>query len=595
MKALAQETTTEEKKRRPRLRAIALDMTNQKLVKAIEAEPGKSKQVTEKDPLTKLARSRQVIEPPFNLFVLSTLPERNTELGPCIEAMETNIDGFGHRLISRVKTDHKDAPKELKEKVQAEKTRLDNFFLYAGMEDSFRQLRRNTRKDLESTGNGYWEVIRDARGEIQYFAHMKSYQVRLTPQEPDAVQAEMPFLKVNRDGSFEIEKRTVYKRFRRYVQSRTVTRTGYTETGYQTRWFKAFGDPRAYDCESGEPIPKDKLPDYPVEKLANEVIHFKLYSPRSPYGLPRYIGTLLDIEGDRKASEVNYVTLSNNNIPSIVILTNGVLTEGTIERLKEFFQGLQGDDNRAKALIIEAESASESEEGESPEGQVKVSIERLKDQQQTDAMFIEYSKQNKLNVRVSFRLPHLLIGRSEEYNRATAEVSRRIADEQIFAPERDEFDSFVNRILFPMMGVIYHQFKSNSPNTTDNTELVRILGGSEKTGGMTPRIARHNVLEDILGIELPPFDPKKFDPDIPFSLTMAEAVKNLGVAAGADKTEPGQTITALKGLKAILGEGAAGEDVIEALMVLRKQLEEKWSAEVGSEEEEDETGNEGES
>jgi len=260
----------------------------------------------------------------------------------------------------------------------------------------------------------------------------------------------------------------------------------------------------------------------------------------------------------------------------MITVSNGMLTDATIERIKEFVESLQGDDNRSKILIIEAEQIGE-EEGESPEGQVKIGVEKMTSEQQKDAMFTEYAKANQEKVRVSFRMPHLLIGRSETYNRATAEVSRRIADEQIFAPERAEFDSYINRILFPAMNVAYHEFKSNSPNTTDNTELVRILSGAEKTGGMTPRIARHNVLEDVLGVELPPFPPD-FNPDIPFSLTMAEAVKNM-----ADASEPGQTVTALKTIKAIMGEGAGGEDIIDALMVLRKQLEEEWTKEVEGE------------
>ena len=33
-----------------------------------------------------------------DLLTLATLPEQNTELGPCIEAMETNIEGFGYRI-----------------------------------------------------------------------------------------------------------------------------------------------------------------------------------------------------------------------------------------------------------------------------------------------------------------------------------------------------------------------------------------------------------------------------------------------------------------------------------------------------------------
>jgi hypothetical protein len=92
------------------------------------------------------------------------------------------------------------------------------------------------------------------------------------------------------------------------------------------------------------------------------------------------------------------------------------------------------------------------------------------------------------------------------------------------------------------MGIVYHTFKSNSPNTTDNAQLVNILSGAEKTGGMTPRLARQ-VLGDILGQEMPPF-PAGFNADVPFSLTMAEAVKN-----EADPAEPGQQVTAIKVLK----------------------------------------------
>ena len=114
----------------------------------------------------------------------------------------------------------------------------------------------------------------------------------------------------------------------------------------------------------------------------------------------------------------------------------------------------------------------------------------------------------------------------------------------------------------------YHVFKSNSPNTTDNSELVRILSGAEKTGGMTPRIARQ-VLEDILGIDLPPFT-ADFDPDTPFSLTMAQAVKNQ-----ADPTEPGQQVTALKSMMG-WGDNEVGEEALALAEVLREEIEKLW-------------------
>ena len=41
-----------------------------------------------------------IIEPPYNLDWLVKLPEHSNMLGQCIEAMETNIAGFGFTLES---------------------------------------------------------------------------------------------------------------------------------------------------------------------------------------------------------------------------------------------------------------------------------------------------------------------------------------------------------------------------------------------------------------------------------------------------------------------------------------------------------------
>jgi capsid portal protein len=191
-------------------------------------------------------------------------------------------------------------------------------------------------------------------------------------------------------------------------------------------------------------------------------------------------------------------------------------------------------------------------------------------------LFQNYSANNQDKVRRSFRLPPIFVGRSDDYTRATAHSSRQLADEQIFAPERDGFDARMNRDVFPDLGIVHHRYKSNSPNTTDNTELVKILAGSEKTGGMTPRIAK-GIMEDILSITLPPFK-EGYDPDLPFSLTMAAAVKNQ-----ADATEPGQQVTALKILGGGLEDQATGDPMIDHLLDVWKGLDTTWDEEVGDE------------
>jgi len=533
---------------------------------------GQSKQL-EEDPFEALSAAGQLIEPPFDMLTLALLPENNTELGPCVETMEVNIEGFGYRFIPRVTvTETKD---ELSKLVHAEKVQLTNFFMYASIEDSFTMLRRKLRKDLEVTGNAYLEVIRDAKGQVQAFTHIPSYQMRLGRMEDKQFQVEVPIHELQIDGSVKVVRVKAWQRFRRYAQSKAIHLRNLSYLGgYKLRWFKAYGDPRIYDNTNGTLIEDaDKLERMPEDRKANEVIHFRLYSSRSPYGLPRYVGNLLSIFGDRASEEINYITFKNNNIPSMVVLvSNGQLTEGSIQRIESFVESqIQGSDNYSKFLLLEAEaSGDDGEDG----GQVKIAIERLVEEQHKDALFQNYSNNNQEKVRRAFRLPPIFLGKADDYTRNTAETSRVLADEQIFAPERDEFDQFINRRLFPDMGIIYHRFKSNSPNTTDNQQLVKILAGAEKTGGMTPRIARL-LIEDILSLELPPL-PDDFPADVPFSMTMAEAVKNK-----ADPTEPGQQVTALKLIESLTGSQPDGDEIlIEHAQQLNEFMERKFRSTV---------------
>jgi PBSX family phage portal protein len=545
------------KKALQKVRALVIDVSKSGAANGLtssNAEPGRSEALPE-EPFHALGHMGKILLPPFDMLTLSMLVENNSELNQCIEAMETNIDATGHRFISRLRmdditptsNDSGESQGELtpeQEKLilnaKKEKVGLINFFTYATSE-SFVSFRRKLRKDIESTGNCYFEIIRNDAGQIQGFTHLPSYQMRIGKLEEEPVESERSILELQIDGSVKIKKQKVIRRFRNYVQSRSIHqgRAQSSITGHKVVWFKEFGDPRFYSKRDGKERKRIQKED-----RATEVMHLKIYSPRSAYGLPRYIGNLLSIFGDRAAEEINWITFKNNNIPSMVIaVSNGQLTQASVERIQSFVESqIQGSDNYSKFLLVEAESLGE-EEGEDG-GQVKIDIKPLTDNQHNDALFQNYSENNQDKIRRAFRLPPIFVGKAKDYTRATAESSRRLADEQIFKPERDEFDECINRMLFPEMGIIYHKYRSNTPNTTDNAQLVKILGGAEKTGGITPRIARF-IIEDILGIDLPDF-PDDFPADVPFSMTMAQAVKNK-----ADPTEPGQQVTALKTLKSL--------------------------------------------
>jgi PBSX family phage portal protein len=480
-----------------------------------------------------------VVEPPFEPLGLALLTEQNSELNQCIEAMEQNIVGYGYRLKPLVDVDvAKEKDPVMAEAILNEWERFDAFLTYADYDEcSFTNLRKRTRRDLELTGNAYWEVIRDDGGAISAFNHIPSYmmRLRLLEQEVSIVTRRRA---IGRGSRRRFKDQRIRKRFRSFVQAR-YTGIGMNEP--QVVHFREYGDPRPRSWKTGEKLPATAgigtgEGEIPPTELATEVIHFKLYSPRSPYGVPRYIGNLLAIFGSRAAEEINYTTFKNNNIPSMAILvSNGMLTEGSITRITQFVESaIQGSDNYSKFVVIEAEGLMEGTDPTVP----KMELKPLTDSQHNDALFQQYDKNNNDKTRRAFRLPPIFVGRSDDYTTATADTSIRIADEQVFDPERKEDDHVVNRVLMDM-GMIYHAFETNSPNITNDQNLIAVLTGAEKAGGTTPRIARM-ILEDILGRDLGGFDPT-INPDIPFSLQMADAVKNKALP-----NEPGQQLTALK-------------------------------------------------
>jgi len=503
----------------------------------------------------------KVLLPPFDKLVLAMLPENSSSLGPVVGAMAQNIDGFGHHLECRVKMDDAATPDDIKNKVMVERAKLTNFFKNCNPDYSFTELRRRTRVDMECTGEGYWEVIRTINGDIVSFNHIPSYQMQLGAQDLDLTTFTRTVPEVQPDGGIKLTKVQSRKRFRKYIQARvsSVYSRGATfHRGAEFRWFKEFGDPRVIDNKSGEVVPEDKQAAVPESQRASEMIHFKLYSPRTPYGLPRFIGNLITLFGDRAADEVNYNTLKNNNVPSMLLMvSNGQLTQASIDRLQEFVNSqIAGQNNYSKIVIVEAEGQFEGQESGIP----KMQVEKLTSEQMRDQLFQQYSMNNADKVRQAFRMPPIFVGRSDDYTRSTAEASRKLADEQVFSPEREEFDNLMNQRILPELDILYHSFVSNGPNVTDDEDLINVMGIAERSGGMTPRLARQ-LIADILGMDehaLPPLDPS-IKPDVPFTLQVADAVKNTA--------EPGHQLA----VKALVNPDV--NPTLHALMKFRNEME----------------------
>src|SRR5207253_7971441 len=103
----------------------------------------------------------------------------------------------------------------------------------------------------------------------------------------------------------------------------------------------AFGDPRVVSQLTGAVCPdvESLLRKHPQDAPATEMIHFAIHAPRSPYGIPRWMGALLSVLGSRESEEVNYLYFSNKSVPPLALLVSGgKLSEASVPRIQNFIE-----------------------------------------------------------------------------------------------------------------------------------------------------------------------------------------------------------------------------------------------------------------
>jgi PBSX family phage portal protein len=334
---------------------------------------------------------------------------------------------------------------------------MENFLNFVNDKQDIIELRKELRADLESCGMGYLEVVRNLGSRISELHLLPAHSMRLVATDKYFTQ----YIQRVRDSEGKFVSVTRNRRFGRFVQNTLLNEKIY---------FKEFGDPRRIGSMDGNPNGRGKP--------ANEVIVFKIHSAYSPYGLPRWLGNMMAILGSRKAEEVNYLFFDNKTIPPLIItVSGGALTGETLEKLELIFEKeLKGIDNFHKMLLLEATPHSASDIPGEKVSPVRIEVKPLTEYISKDALFGQYRKDNRKNTRSSFKLPPIYTGDSDDYTRATALESARVAEEQVFGPERDAFDYIFNRIILPDMEVNFWKFKSLGVKTSDDTDIVTAMG-----------------------------------------------------------------------------------------------------------------------
>lgn len=465
-----------------------------------------------------LSPEGDVIEPPFDPERLCRLFENSNSLRQNVDAIAVNVEGFGHRFdpVIDLEADDADAklsdalylqklekaganvydsdeseldvkepsPEETKKfrermgrAMRIERAKLNTFFTYCAPRTSFVALRKITRQDLEVTGNSYWEVLRDADGHLTHFVHMPSFTMRLCRADTEHVLVEERI----KNTDFSYTTRVVPRLFRRCVQ---------TVDGYDRVYFKEFGDTRLMSRLSGRYYADvaTMLEEEPKAKPATEVIHFKIPSPISPYGVPRWIGVLMSVLGSRSAEEINYMYFENKSVPPLaLIVSGGRLADTAIPRLQDYIENrIRGKKNFHSILIVEAEDTQSA----AGTGKARIELKPLTNAQQKDELFQNYDERNIDKVGGAFRLPRMLRGDIRDFNKSTAEAALMFAEMQVFQPERDDFDFMVNRQILPEMNIRYWVFRTQAPTNRDPTVMAEAVRKLVNAGILTPEEGR---------------------------------------------------------------------------------------------------------
>lgn len=372
--------------------------------------------------------------PPYDPGTLALLFENSAALRPNIDALVTNIESFGFRLEPTVNLEASDVRHriadsltlekiadgqpsaitdaeidarlaEIARKARVEKLHIELFFRYCSVDGSFVDLRERARSDLEITGNAYWEVVRNGLNEVTQLNYVPAISMRLMPEDKQPLRVVVD----QKVSAVSYRKTTVRRRFRPFVQ---------IVLGVNQSYFKTFGDPRVMSGTTGRYF--DDLDALLRAEGANaveatEILHFRVSSARSSYGVPRWIGCLLAVLGSRASEEVNYLYFDNKTVPPYAILVSGgTLAEGCVDKLRAYIENeIKGRANFHNLIIIEAEASAQS----TATSRVRIELKPLTGAQ-NDGLFMEYKAACDESVGQSFRLPKIIRGNSGEINRA---------------------------------------------------------------------------------------------------------------------------------------------------------------------------------
>ena len=159
-------------------------------------------------------------------------------------------------------------------------------------------------------------------------------------------------------------------------------------------YFKEFGDPRIMDKRDGKYVEQLEL-----EYQANELLDFPIGT--NDYGTVRWIGQVLNVDGSRKAENLNNNYFDNGrHTPLAVIVSGGSLSDNSFQRLKEYMNDIKGEAGQHAFLLLEVED-TDNKVGFEQEKKPAVELKDMASILQKDELFQDYLDNSRKKVQSS--------------------------------------------------------------------------------------------------------------------------------------------------------------------------------------------------
>lgn len=393
---------------------------------------------------------------------LKALVAHSTILPQCIRAYKNNIAGFG--IAVKYMDDYEEETEEMKQ----EFVTMERIIEMLNFEQDTKEVFEKVVESRETYGIAYIECIRNLEGAVVEIEFVKDTPtIELTrPLEP---YVEITYY-------YKGESIPRKKRFKKYRQT----------VGGKTVYFKEFGDPRLMDKRSGEYLNENETLE--LNYQANEILEFTIGT--EPYGEVRWIGQTLNVDGSRKAENLNNNYFTNGrHTPLMIIVKGGTLSDDSFAKLKGYMNGIRGEAGQHAFLVLETED-TETRAGFSDVKQPEIEIKDMAAILQKDELFQEYQENSRRKVQSSFQLPDLYVAYTTDFNRATAQTAMEVTEKQVFQPERASLAWQINNKLLNGYGFKYCKCYFEGPDITNPDDMAKILNITERAGGMSPNIAK---------------------------------------------------------------------------------------------------------